>query len=129
MENQFDAPEYLSESAIMIYNSVCEELQSQNKLNNIDKNLIAAYASEFDTYESLTIEIGSKRIFKSPNGYPVINPLVSLKNTALKNAKDIAQMIGIGPIPRIKLQNGEPHGVAPRTISKLKVLQLKSKAS
>lgn len=119
------APEYLTENAQNIFQKVCEQLKEINKFHDVDVNLIAAYASEMDAYENLGKEIGNKKIMKSPNGYPLINPLISLRNTSLRNAKDIAQLIGIGPIPRVKVQNGEPHGVAPVTQNKLKTFQLK----
>jgi len=128
-ELAFTPPEYLNERAREIFERTCKLIAQENKLKEVDLDLIAMYAVELELYEDCCIKLSDKKYLnKAPSGYAMINPLVNLRNGALKHAQELGKLFGISVYHRAKLQ-GNPKEQAKTKVSKLKVLQLKSKAS
>jgi P27 family predicted phage terminase small subunit len=125
----FTPPEYLNERAKEIFQKTCKLIAQDNKLKEVDLDLIAMYAVELELYEDCCKKLSDKKYLnKAPSGYAMINPLVNLRNGALKHAQDLGKLFGISVYHRAKL-HGNPKEQAKTKVSKLKILQDKSKVS
>ncbi|MCE6992090.1 phage terminase small subunit P27 family [Dyadobacter sp. CY323] len=125
------APGVLSRDGKKVWDSVTQELAVLKMLHRVDLELLAAYCNEMATYwdackaikkegavirpakkESITIKLtkeGNPEIAKPENeGYPIQNPWVSIRNTALKNAQGLANQFGFTPAARARLRVEPP---------------------
>jgi P27 family predicted phage terminase small subunit len=114
-----DAPDFLNNRAKQIFNSVCEDLKNNGRLSLIDVELIAAYSVEMETYEDACRKLGNNKIYKSPSGYPMVSPLYTLKNQSLKQAQKLAELFGITPSSRVRLNYDQQN----KNVSKLDILK------
>lgn len=100
-----DAPDFINERAKEIYLKTCKFLIDNDKFNICDIELIVAYAFEMEIYEDACRKLGSQKIFKSPNGYPIISPIYTLKNQSLKQAQKLAESFGLTPNSRLSIKD------------------------
>jgi P27 family predicted phage terminase small subunit len=114
-----DAPEDLNEEAKQIWVKICEELKRNRILAVVDLDLVESYCHEMALYKHATRMIKQKGgVFKSPSGYPMINPWLTIKRQALKSATDLGVLFGLTPSARSRIPNNNP-----QTNNKLELLK------
>jgi P27 family predicted phage terminase small subunit len=86
------------------FKNICELLISNHLLNEANVPLVLIMAQEFATYEDATRKLkDEKKVIVTGSGYKQPNPWISIRNTALKNYKDIAGMFGLDPLSAQKI--------------------------
>lgn len=128
-------PSALTRDGKKVWASVCSELVRLNMLHRVDLELLGAYCNEMALYweasraikkegavirysktESLAIEVKDGKvgdIKKVDNGYPMQNPWVQVRNTALKNSRELANQFGFTPSARARLSVAPPEDTDP----------------
>jgi P27 family predicted phage terminase small subunit len=100
-------PHDLNEWGRVEWNRIVPQLIDYGLFTEFDKSMLYSYCNEYGKYvEYETILKEKGRIKKAPSGYPMINPLESMAQRALKNAITIATQFGFTPSSRTGIQAG-----------------------
>ncbi|MCF0074470.1 phage terminase small subunit P27 family [Dyadobacter sp. CY261] len=107
-------PKFLDKDAKKEWKSVCQELIDLQMLHRVDLALLAAYCSEISNYINAVRklrETGEVLTITRDDGsaYSMPSPWNAIKNTYLKNAREIASQFGFTPSARTKI-NGSKKG-------------------
>jgi P27 family predicted phage terminase small subunit len=106
-------PDHLDDEARREWNRVIGELSRLGLVTTLDRAALAAYCHAWSRWigaEAKLKEFGT--IIKSPNGYPIMSPYLSIANTALKQMRDFLVEFGMSPQARHGLETtppSEPH--------------------
>jgi len=96
MDEKPTAPEWMNQSSQFYYNKVVDSLDSIGMLFFADLSMIEMLSVELATYEQATREIElNGMVLTYASGHAQQSPWVSIRNKALKNAKDIAVQFGM----------------------------------
>jgi len=98
-------PEHLDDRARQEWRRLVPILRRMRVLTEADQillgNLCQAYSTLVKSQLKLT-ETG--HLLKSPNGYPLLNPLVGIVNQSTETVIKIAREFGLSPASRTRLQ-------------------------
>ena len=96
-----DCPEELGETARREWNRLVGELASLKLLTNFDRAALAAYCGAYALWAEATGAIQKYGVMiKSPSGYPVQSPYVSVANRQAEIMMRIASEFGFTPASR-----------------------------
>ena len=80
---------------------VVDEMRESGVLTKVDEKILWGYCHHFSIAERAVNEMAkTKLILKSPNGYPIQNPYLSIQNKSLSMMKSFAAELGITPSSR-----------------------------
>jgi P27 family predicted phage terminase small subunit len=99
-----DCPEELGETARREWNRLVGELASLKLLTNFDRAALAAYCGAYALWAQATEAIQKYGVMiKSPSGYPVQSPYVSVANRQAEIMMRIASEFGFTPASRSRI--------------------------
>jgi P27 family predicted phage terminase small subunit len=97
-------PEELGETARREWNRLVGELASLRLLTNFDRAALAAYCGAYALWAEATQAIQKYGVMiKSPSGYPVQSPYVSVANRQAEIMMRIASEFGFTPASRSRI--------------------------
>ena len=102
-----DCPPHLTEEARAEWERLAAELHQLGLLTRIDRAALAAYCvcwARWISAERQIVEQGE--VVKSPNGYPIQNPYLSVANEALRQMKSYLVEFGLTPSSRTRIKIG-----------------------
>lgn len=100
-----EPPDHLSENAVLEWNRVAPELEALGLISAIDRTAFAAYCQSYARWISAEEKLAKYgEVVKSPSGYPMQSPYISIANTALKFVRDFATEFGMTPSSRSRVQ-------------------------
>jgi P27 family predicted phage terminase small subunit len=97
-------PSHLSKVAKTEWKRIVKEVKAIGLLTSVDRAALTAYCESWSRYVEASENIqkfGS--VIKSPNGYPIINPYVSIANKALEMIFKYGVEFGFTPSSRSRL--------------------------
>ena len=99
-----DCPEELGETARREWNRLVGELATLNLLTNFDRAALAAYCGAYALWAQATEAVQKYGVMiKSPSGYPVQSPYVSVANRQAEIMMRIASEFGFTPASRSRI--------------------------
>jgi P27 family predicted phage terminase small subunit len=99
-----DCPPELGEVARREWNRLVEELAALQLLTNLDRAALAAYCGAYAMWAEATEAIQTYgSMVKSPSGYPVQSPYVSIANRQAEIMMRIASEFGFTPASRSRI--------------------------
>jgi P27 family predicted phage terminase small subunit len=100
-----EPPEILNELGAEIWRKVCNELDRNGLLSNVDLEFIIAYCQQMSIYMECVDKVKSQGLvlkIKSSD-YPINNPHIGIGNKALKSALEIGTSFGLTPSARSRI--------------------------
>ena len=102
-------PTYLSESEQAEWRRITRELKAMNLLTSADGDAIAIYCQVAVRYQTATKSVADNGlIVETPNGYPVINPALSIVNKSIQQMHRLLTEFGMTPAARSRISVPEP---------------------
>ena len=102
--SEYDAPVFLEVEAKEIWDEEAPRLIEIGILTEADRSMFGAYCQKRADWLYYTRKAkGSSEIVKSPSGYPMQNPYISLANKAFEQMIKVAVEFGITPSSRSKV--------------------------
>jgi P27 family predicted phage terminase small subunit len=99
-----DCPDELGETARREWNRLVGELASLKLLTNFDRAALAAYCGAYALWAEATEAIQKYGVMiKSPSGFPVQSPYVSIANRQAEIMMRIASEFGFTPASRSRI--------------------------
>jgi P27 family predicted phage terminase small subunit len=99
-----DCPEALGETTRREWNRLVGELAALKLLTNFDRAALAAYCGAYALWAEATEAIQKYGVMiKSPSGYPVQSPYVSVANRQAEIMMRIASEFGFTPASRSRI--------------------------
>ncbi len=97
-------PDHLHGEAVAEWERVTPLLQSLGLLAKLDRSTLAAYCMAWARWVEAEDKLREGGlIVKSPNGYPIQNPYLSVANQAAKQMQSFATEFGLSPAARSRL--------------------------
>lgn len=107
-------PKHLSRPARVEWKRVAEQLAEIGLLTQIDRAALAAYCQAWGRWvesEEKLAQAGT--IIKSPNGYPMPSPYLTVANKAMRQMHSLLNEFGMTPSSRSRLKAGMPQEADP----------------
>ena len=105
-----ECPKHITGSALDEWNRMIDLLVRYKMITNIDTAALALYCDSYGQWqdakaqqEKLKASGGDGMIIKSPNGYPIHNPYLSLINSAKRDTHKYMQELGLSPAARMRV--------------------------
>lgn len=101
-------PAWLSASARARWLTIAPELEQLGILTTIDGGALAAYCQVWARWkeaEEKIIEFG--QVIKTPKGYPIQSPYISIANKALSHVRGLEAEFGMTPSSRSRVKVGK----------------------
>lgn len=100
-----DCPEHLNAVARKEWARMRDLLQSSRILTEADRSALAAYCVAWGRWVEAEENIKKTGILvKSPNGFPIQNPWLSISNKAFEQMHKLLQEFGLTPASRSKVK-------------------------
>lgn len=110
---QYQAPEcpkHLSGNALAEWHRMVDLLVRYKMITNIDTAALALYCDSYGQWqdaraqqEKIMASGGDGLMIKSPNGYPIQNPYLSIINSAKRDTHKYMQELGLSPAARMRV--------------------------
>lgn len=98
-------PSWLQPAEQTEWKRITRELRSMGLLTSADADAIAVYCQVAVRYQQATKEIQEKGLtVESPNGYPIINPALSIVNKCIMQMHKMLSEFGMTPASRSRIQ-------------------------
>lgn len=98
-------PSWLTPAEQSEWKRITRELRSMGLLTSADADAIAVYCQVAVRYQQATKEIQEKGLtVESPNGYPIINPALSIVNKCIMQMHKMLSEFGMTPASRSRIQ-------------------------
>jgi P27 family predicted phage terminase small subunit len=98
-------PQQLDDEARREWRKVSKELFSLGLLTKIDKAALSGYCQAWsDWVEALDKLKVEGKVFKSPNGYPVLSPWISIASKANEQMRAYLSEFGMSPATRARVE-------------------------
>jgi P27 family predicted phage terminase small subunit len=99
-----DPPEHLDEVAAAEFVRTAAELATVGLVEQVDRAALAAYCQAWSRWVAAEIAVGEMGlVVKSPTGFPIANPYLSIANKALSQIKAFAVEFGFTPAARVRV--------------------------
>src|SRR5262245_53421542 len=96
-------PTWLSPAAKTEFTRLARELADIGMITALDRGVLAAFCVLRERWIEAECRVGELGVVvKSPNGFPVINPYLSVANEALRQLRAYAIELGLTPSSRSK---------------------------
>lgn len=104
-----EMPKFLKGEAKAEWNRLAPLLAEMKCLTDWDRSTLAAYCFEWGVYVSLCSKLKkiNEYVVTTINGNKIHNPLLSARNKALSNFKELATEFGLSPSSRTRLSVSE----------------------
>lgn len=103
-------PKIVTGAARAEWQRVVKILSTEGTIRQLDLATLAAYCLAWARLihaEAKIVESGGD-VVKSPNGYPIMNPWLSIVNTAAKQMRAAMRDLGLSPASRRRKRKPEP---------------------
>ena len=98
-------PGYLTELEQKEWKRITRELRSMGLLTSADADAIAVYCQVACRYQEATKFVQDRGLtVDSPNGYPIINPALSIVNKCIQQMHRLLAEFGMTPASRSRIQ-------------------------
>ena len=98
-------PQWLAPAAKREFERVAQELVELGVLAKIDMAVLAAYCQNYSRWAEAEAGIADQGlIVRSPNGYPINNPFISIANEAQRQMRAFASELGLSPSARTRIR-------------------------
>jgi P27 family predicted phage terminase small subunit len=98
-------PRFLDEEAKREWKRISTELTTLGLLTSVDRAALAAYCAAYSSWADAEVKLQKfGKIIKTPSGYPIPNPYVSIRNTSLNIMRQYLVEFGMTPASRSRLQ-------------------------
>ena len=102
-------PDWLAGEGLKEYRRVARLLVAVRVLTEVDGMALAAYAQQYQRWIEAEAEVRRLgMLIKSPNGFPVYNPYLSIANSALKTMRQLMGEFGLTPASRTRIDAQPP---------------------
>lgn len=99
-----ECPEWLTELAAMMWETVCPQLCKSGVLSANDAHLLEVFCSEYDRWrKALDIYKEDGPVVIGANGGPIKNPAGTVINECLRNITSYGSQLGLSPSARSAL--------------------------
>lgn len=104
-----DCPELLTGEARALWEHLAPRLYRLGLLTELDAPALAATCSAYGRWHTAEKHLAEQGdVVKSPSGYPIINPYLSISKAAWKQYRDGLQEFGLSPAARTRLHVTPP---------------------
>lgn len=101
-------PKDLDSVASKEWKRIAPLLVQNHLISDMDLAVLAGYCHSFSLWVQTLKKIKKGLIIKSPSGYPIMNPYLSINNNAKTQMLKFAQELGISPVQRSRLKIDNP---------------------
>ena len=102
-------PAHLSKEAQAEWRRIVPQLLALGLLAKIDRAALSGYCQSWARWVEAEEEIAkTSEVVKSPSGYPIQNPWLSIANRALKQCGDFIREFGLSPSSRVRVETEQP---------------------
>lgn len=108
-----DCPDHLGVRAKNEWDRVIAYLEKYKLITDIDTAALALYCASYGRWQDAEAAIqktidegGDGMIVKSPKGYPIQNPYLSIAHRAMEDTHRYLQQFGLSPIARTRVTPG-----------------------
>lgn len=99
-----DAPEFLSDDAREVFIVTAHRLARMRVMSENDVDALAIYAESFVRWKAATRNVQETgQVVRSPKGYPIQNPYLSIANKAQEQCLKILVEFGLTPSSRTRV--------------------------
>lgn len=103
-----ERPKFLTGEGKKEWERIAPLLADKKCLTDWDRAMLTAYCKEWADYVYLSRKVKPKDyLVQTINGNLIQNPLIAVRNRALKNCKEIAAEFGLSPSSRTRLSIGD----------------------
>lgn len=107
-------PAWLSEDEQAEWKRITRELAAMQLLTSADADAIAVYCQVAVRYRDASAKVAKDGLtVLTPNGYPVINPALSIVNKCIQQMHRLLTEFGMTPASRSRIAVPEPASVDP----------------
>lgn len=97
-------PEGLSDTARDEWHRITKLLKKLGLVTELDRVALAMYCQAWATWVEAQAEIAKTgKVVKSPSGYPILNPWLSVANAAYKQMQTLLSEFGFSPAARSRI--------------------------
>lgn len=98
-------PKHLDPIARREWRRIARELAIVGLISNLDRSALAAYCDAFSRWVRASEQIREYgMVLRSPNGYPIVSPYVSVLNKSLEQMRVFLTEFGMTPASRTRLE-------------------------
>lgn len=99
-------PPWLHEPARKIWKQLVKQLAEMNVLSSADEAVMACYCVTYARMQQAEVKVRETGgdVVRSPNGFPQVNPWLSIQREAQKELKGLAIELGLTPCARTKIK-------------------------
>jgi len=102
-------PGHLNDVAKTEWRRISKELLALGLITKLDRACLAGYCSAYSTWVKASEELEKYGlIFKSPTGFPMQSPYLSIRNTALDQMRAFLIEFGMSPSSRSRVKTSNP---------------------
>ena len=106
-----EPPEHIKGLALKEWYRAAGELHRIGLLTVIDRAALAAYCAAFGRWCECEQQISKTgMLIRTPNGYPIVNPLLSVSNKAVAQMRAFLSEFGMTPAARSRVSAEKPKG-------------------
>ena len=100
-----DRPTFLCEIALAEWDAVTHELETMGTAAKVDHATVESYCVVYARWRNAEAALAEQgTVVKSPNGYPILNPNLSVANEALRQMRAFAAELGLSPAARTRIK-------------------------
>ena len=108
------APHGLSKLAQKHWHTVAKQLSDAKILTELDKTALVLYCEAWARWREATDAVAERgMLVKSPSGYPIQNPYLSIANKAFEQMQKMLVEFGMTPSSRSRIQVQEDNSADP----------------
>lgn len=106
-----EPPEHLDGEARKQWFRWCDELTSMRVLTKADREILAVMCDAWSRYVKAKKQVDKDGLLvKSPNGYPMLNPALSIVNKCAAQLRSFATEFGLTPAARSRITTNGASG-------------------
>jgi P27 family predicted phage terminase small subunit len=107
-------PDWLTDSEQIEWKRITRELKAMGVLTSADADAVAVYCQVVVRYQAATKEIAERGLtVETPNGFPVINPALSIVNKCIQQMHRLLSEFGMTPAARSRINVPEARPIDP----------------
>ena len=102
-------PKELDTEARREWRRITRELKAVGLISRLDRAALASYCAAWSRFLSAQTELAkSGPVVKSPSGFPILNPYLSVLNAAVKQLNALLAELGLSPAARTRIRAEPP---------------------
>jgi P27 family predicted phage terminase small subunit len=104
-----DCPEQLQGEARAEYHRITKQLHAIGLISQLDRAALVAYCAAWQRFTEAHAHIAETGpVVKSPSGFPILNPYLSVLNSSVKQMQSLLAELGLSPAARTRLHARPP---------------------